>query len=239
MCVVLEPLIDIKVGTTFLSTDQAELITMRDIFGSGRFTENCNKVLCLLAKSGRSTLKYSDGNKFVQAPVVTKSEVKEIVKALLTPLRMQRRKERVVVQAAQKLTAEPVKKPRVLFVTPDTHSADLSQPSTMRQTPTLPYQPDDRGVPVSPTAEVPLPDSPDVVLSIGFCREKLKKKIELWGNDHKRLRGDHNFAMCMHALATFHRSFDPIKLVDGKGYFHLHAMDSIQRMQTVGRPRNA
>ncbi len=25
---------------------------------------------------------------------------------------------------------------------------------------------------------------------------------------------------CMHALATFHRSFDPIELVDNKGYFY-------------------
>jgi hypothetical protein len=53
-------------------------------------------------------LKSSDGIKFVQAPVVTKSEGEEFVKTLLTPSRLQRRKERVVKQAAQKLTAEPV-----------------------------------------------------------------------------------------------------------------------------------
>jgi hypothetical protein len=102
-----------------------------------------------------------------------------------------------------------VENPRVLIVTPATLSSGVSS-STMRQTPTLPYQPADRGV----------PHSPDMVLSTGFCREKLKKKIELCGNDHRSLRDNHNFAMCMHALATFHCSFDPIKLVHGKGYFY-------------------
>ncbi len=62
-----------------------------------------------------------------------------------------------MVQAAQKLTAEPVEKPRVLFVTLVTLLLDVS-PSTTRQTPTLPYQQENRGV----------PHSPDMVLSIGF-----------------------------------------------------------------------
>jgi hypothetical protein len=94
----------------------------------------------------------------------------------------------------------------------------------------LRYQPDDRGVPTSltweiplphyPTVEISLPDSPDELLSLNFCREKLKKKIELFRNDHESLRFNHNFAMCMHALATFHRSFGPIELVDNKGYFY-------------------
>jgi hypothetical protein len=125
------------------------------------------------------------------------------------------------------LTAEPVKTPRVLLVTPVALSLHRS-PSMTRQTSTLPYQPDDRGVLTSPSAEVPLPDyptaesllphSPDVLLSLNFCREKLKQKIGLCGNDHESLRSDHNFAMCMHALATFHRIFDPIEFVDDKGY---------------------
>jgi hypothetical protein len=82
----------------------------------------------------------------------------------------------VVQEASQKLTAEPVKKPRGLFVTPVTHLSNLP-PSTMRQTPTLLYQPDDRGVPASPAVGIPLPDSPDVLLSLDFCREKLKRRL--------------------------------------------------------------
>jgi hypothetical protein len=54
----------------------------------------------------------------------------------------------------------------------------------MRPTPTtLPHKPDDRGIPASPSAVIPLPDLPDAILSIDFCREKLKKKIKLCGND--------------------------------------------------------
>jgi hypothetical protein len=68
----------IKVGPSFLSKEQAELIAKRDIFGSGgRFKKNCNKVSKLLEKAGRSTSKSSDGNKFVQAPVATKNKVKD------------------------------------------------------------------------------------------------------------------------------------------------------------------
>jgi hypothetical protein len=95
----------------------------------------------------------------------------------------------------------------------------------------LPYQPDDRGVPASPTGEIPLLDyptgesslldSPDVLLSLNFLREKWKKEIKLCGNNYKSLRFNHNFAMCMYALTTFHHSFDPIELVDNKGYFYL------------------
>jgi hypothetical protein len=55
----------------------------------------------------------------------------------------------------------------------------------MRQTPTLPYQLDGRDFPASPSAGIPLPDYPDVGLSIDFCRNKLKKKFELVGNGHK------------------------------------------------------
>jgi hypothetical protein len=95
----------IKAGTTFLSTVQAELlITKRDIFGSGRFKENCNKVSRLLAKAGRSNIESSDGNKFVQAPVVTKSRVEELVKKLLTPSRLQWRKERGESSGARSIT---------------------------------------------------------------------------------------------------------------------------------------
>jgi hypothetical protein len=84
----------------------------------------------------------------------------------------------------------------------------------MRQPPTFPYQPDDRGFPASPSVKIPLPDSPDVALLILFCREKLKKKID------KSLRTNHNFSMCMHALTTFHYSFSPIELGNGQGYFY-------------------
>jgi hypothetical protein len=48
----------------------------------------------------------------------------------------------------------------------------------------------------------------------------LKQKFELYGNDPISLHSNQNFAICMHRLATFHRSFDPIKLVEGKGYFY-------------------
>jgi hypothetical protein len=78
----------IKAGTTFLSTEQAQLIAERDHFGSARFKETCNKVSTLLEKAGRSTLKSSDANKFVQAPVASKIEVEEYVKTWLTPSRL-------------------------------------------------------------------------------------------------------------------------------------------------------
>jgi hypothetical protein len=69
--------LEIKAGTTLLSTKQAQLIAKRYYFGSARFKETCNKVLTLLEKAGRSTLKSSDDNKFVQAPVASKIEVEE------------------------------------------------------------------------------------------------------------------------------------------------------------------
>jgi hypothetical protein len=50
----------IKAGTTFLSTEQAQLIAKRDHFDSVWNKETCNKVLTLLEKAGRSTLKSSD-----------------------------------------------------------------------------------------------------------------------------------------------------------------------------------
>jgi hypothetical protein len=145
--------------------------------------ENCNKVSKLLEKAGRRSIsKSSDGNKFVQAPVATKTEVKDFVKTLLpspASLRLQRKKEREqerLMPAAQKSAAEPMEnlKPRVPIVTPETLSSDLS-PAMMRHPTTLPYQPEDSGVPASPSVKIPLPDSPDVVLSIDFCREKIKK----------------------------------------------------------------
>jgi hypothetical protein len=123
------------------------------------------------------------------------------------------------MQAEQKLIAETVEKPRVPFVTPNTLVSNLP-PASMRQTPTLPYQPDDRGIPFSPSAKMPLPASPDVRLSIDFCQEKLKKKFELCGNDPKRLCVNNNFAFCMHTLATFYRSFDPIELGNDEGYLY-------------------
>jgi hypothetical protein len=120
------------------------------------------------------------------------------------------------MQTEQKARAESVQKPAALLVTPNTLSSNLP---CARQTPTLPCQPVDRGVPHSPSAMTP--DSPDVGLSVAFCREQLKKKFELCGNDGKSyqssLRADPNFAVCMHALATFHLSFDPIELVKDKG----------------------
>jgi hypothetical protein len=45
---------NMKTSTTFLTKKQAELVAQKDLFGSGRFKENCNKVSKLLAKAGRS-----------------------------------------------------------------------------------------------------------------------------------------------------------------------------------------
>jgi hypothetical protein len=101
---------NIKVGTTFLRKEQAELSAERDHFGISRFKENCNKVAKLLAKAGRFSSKPADGNKFIQAPVVTKIEVEDFTKTVLTPsmlLHLQRRNE----QKPRSLT---------LFVTPST-----------------------------------------------------------------------------------------------------------------------
>jgi hypothetical protein len=124
----------IKAGTNFLSNGQAQLIAERDHFGSARFKETCNKLSTLLEKAGRSTLKSSDANKFVQAPVALKIESEEYVKIWSTPSRLQRRKERAVVQAGQKLTAEPIEKPRVLLVTPVALSSDRSPSMTRDET---------------------------------------------------------------------------------------------------------
>jgi hypothetical protein len=55
---------------------------------------------------------------------------------------------------------------------------------------------------------------------INFCRDKLKQEFDLYGNDPISLHSNQTFAICMHTLATFHHSFDPIKLVEGKGYFY-------------------
>ena len=46
------PAWNIKIGTTFLSKEQAQLIAEKDRFGSRRFIENCNQVSKLLAKAG-------------------------------------------------------------------------------------------------------------------------------------------------------------------------------------------
>ena len=123
------------------------------------------------------------------------------------------------MQAEQKSIAEIVETPRALFVTPNTLVSNLPH-ALMRQTPTFPYQPEDRGAPFSPIRKMPLPDSPDVCLSIDFCQEKLKKKFELCGNDPKSLRVNNNFAICMHTLATFYHCFDPIELGNDEGYFY-------------------
>jgi hypothetical protein len=107
---------NIKSGTTFLSKEQAASITKKDLFGSRRFTENCNKVSNLLAKARRSPSTPADGNKFIQAPVATKIEVEEIVKTFFTPstlVRLRTRKERVM-QTEQKARAESVEKPTAL-----------------------------------------------------------------------------------------------------------------------------
>jgi hypothetical protein len=87
----------------------------------------------------------------------------------------QRRKERVkerVTDMEQKSTARPMEKPIALFVPPlDTLLPGLLPP-LMRQTPTLPYQPDDRGSPASASAAIPLKDSPDGVLQSAFVERK-------------------------------------------------------------------
>jgi hypothetical protein len=219
---------NMKTSSTFLTKKEAEVVAQKDLFGSGRFKENCDKISKLLAKAGRSLSNPEDKDKFIQAPVATKIEVEDFVKTFLTAsasARLQRRKEQLM-QVKETSTTEPVEKPRVLFLTPNALlSKNLASVSSIRQTPTLPYQPEDRGVPASPMAKssLPLPDSPDVGLSIDFCRDKLKRKFELCGNDHKSrksLRANQNFAICMHVLATFHRSFDPIELIDGKHSFH-------------------
>jgi hypothetical protein len=180
------PAWNIKIGTTFLSREQAELVAGKD-FGNGKFTENCNKVSKLLAKAGRSASKPADGNNFTQAPVATTIEVEDFVKTLLPPstsFRLWRRKERLV-QAEQESMAETVEKPRIVFtVTPNTLLSNFP-PILIRPTPTLPYQPEDRGIPVSLSATNPLPNSPDRGLSIDLCQEKLKKKFELCDNDPK------------------------------------------------------
>ena len=105
---------------------------------------------------------------------------------------------------------------RSLFVTPDTRLS-IIQSISRRESPTLPYQPEDRGAPESPTATYPLPNSPDVGLSIDFCQDKLKRKFEYGDIDPKSLLLNNNFAICIHTLATFHQSFDLIKLLDDKG----------------------
>ena len=212
----------IKYATPFLSQGQAELVAEKD-YGKGRVTESCNLVSKLLAKAGGSLSKPADGNKFVQAPVTSKVEVEDFVKSLLSPaasLRLHRRFESVTKAEEEATIVETVETPvRSLFVTPETHLS-IIQSISRRESPTLPYQPEDRGVPASPKAASRSPNSPDVGLSRDFCRDKLKKKFELGDIDPKSLRFNNNFAICMHTLATYHKSFEPIKLMDDNGYFY-------------------
>jgi hypothetical protein len=77
---VCNPAWNIKVGTTFLSKEQAQLMAEKDWFGSRRFIENFNKISKLLAKAGRSTSRPTDMKKFIQVPVAPKIEVKDFVK---------------------------------------------------------------------------------------------------------------------------------------------------------------